>query len=89
MAEGVLGGAHVAKSAKRRSIAILVHFIVGHTHVTLTNCLTLDVTKVNGFLLWIILDDFNDREPVNRNKASIGTDRRRGIVQIHARTRFL
>jgi hypothetical protein len=34
-------------------VAVFIHRIIGHFHITLTDCLTFDTIKVNGLFLGI------------------------------------
>jgi hypothetical protein len=75
-------------------MAVLVHCVVGHVHVALSNGLTFDTAEVDRFFLWVVLHDLDDREPINSEEVSIstfsnGTGSRRTIVQVHTHARFL
>jgi hypothetical protein len=61
----------VAKERKRLDIAALVHPIACYLHVALTNCLALDIIKVNSLVLGVVLDDFENEEAVDDIWASI------------------
>jgi len=94
--ESVLGSMNINVGEKRESLdmAVLVHRIVGHVHIPLADSLTLDATEMDGFLLRVILDDFDDRKSVDRQQMGIGTfpnsaGSRRAVVQIHTHTRLL
>ena len=96
VAEGVALGANVdiAEERKRLDVAVLVHRVVGHVHVTLANGLTLDTTEVDGLLLRVVLDDLDDGEAVHSSQVSIGglPDRASGrgvVVQIHTHAGLL
>jgi hypothetical protein len=67
MAKRVLGcsGIDIAKEWECFDLPVLVHSIVGHVYISLTNCLTLDTTKVDSLLHGIILDDFDEGEAVH------------------------
>ncbi len=47
-------------------VALFIHRIIGHFHITLTDCLTFDTTKVNGLFLGIFTYNLHDREPIGR-----------------------
>ena len=87
IAEGVLG-VRTLMSAKEREgldVAILVHRVIGHIHISLVDSLTLDTTEMDGLLLRIILDNLDDRESVDSKQMGVGafpnsTDSRRAIV---------
>ena len=96
VAESILEGAEVdvGEERKRLDIVVLVHGVVGHVHVSLTDGLALDTTRVDGLLLWVVLDDLDDLEAVDGEQVSVGalpygTSGRRVVVQIHAHTRLL
>jgi hypothetical protein len=62
--------------------------------VSLTDCLTLDPSKVNSLLHGIILDDFDDGEAVDGEEMSVRTvphctRGRRRVVKIHPHACFL
>jgi hypothetical protein len=46
-------------------MAVLVHCVVGHVHVALSNGLTFDTAEVDRFFLRVVLEDLDDREPIN------------------------
>jgi len=52
----------VTKKGKSFDIAVLVHGVVGHVHITLADGLAFDASEVNSLLYWIVLDDFDDGE---------------------------
>src|SRR6202044_3641068 len=62
MAKRILGRSDIDVAEERQSfdVAVLVHRIVRHVHVSLANGLTFDASEVDGFLLGIVLDDFDD-----------------------------
>ena len=67
------------------NISVLVHCVVCHVHVPLTNCLALNVAEV---FLGVVLYDLDNEKAVNGEKVSICafpycTSRRRRVVQIH------
>ena len=96
MAESVFGGTNinVGKEGKSLDMAVLVHGVVGHVHIPLADCLALDTTEMDGLLLWVVLDDLDDRKSIDGEQMGIGTfpngtGSRRAVVQIHTHTRFL
>ena len=52
---------------QRIDVPILIHRIVGHRHVTLTDLLALDTTEVD-LLLRVVLNDIGDRETIDGQK---------------------
>ena len=54
-------------------MAILVHCVIGHVHVSLSNGLTFDTAEVNHFFLRVVLDNLDDREPINTGEVGIST----------------
>ena len=96
MAESVLGGTNidVGEKGKGLDMAILVHRVIGHVHIPLADGLTLDTTKMDGFLLRVVLDDLDDGKSVDGEQMGVGTlpngtGSRRTVVQIHTHTRLL
>jgi len=49
----------ITEERKNVDNAISVHSIVRHLRVPGANRLTLDATKLNGLLLWVVLDDLD------------------------------
>ena len=75
-------------------MAVLVHCVVGHVHVALSNSLTFDAAEVDRFFLRVVLYDLDDRKPINGEEVGIstfpnGTSSRRAIVQVHTHAGFL
>jgi hypothetical protein len=61
MAEGVQRGMDVDVGGP--DISVLVEGVVRHCHVALSNCLSLDSSKMNSLGLGIILDDVDYQNP--------------------------
>ena len=55
MCKGVLKGvdANIYEWWETLDVAVFIHRIIGHFHITLTDCLTFDTIKVNGLFLGI------------------------------------
>ena len=75
-------------------MAVLVHCVVGHVHVALSNGLAFDTTEVDCFFLKVVLYNLDDREPIDGKEVGISafpnsTSSRRTIVQVHAHAGFL
>ena len=84
----------VAEERKGLDISVLMHCIVRHIHVPLRNSLSLDATEMNGLLVGIILDKFDDGEAVYGSemvicRASNGASGRKAVIEFHTRTRLL
>jgi hypothetical protein len=54
-------------------MAVLVHCVVGHVHVALSNGLTFDTAEMVRFFLRVVLEDLDDREPINSEEVGIST----------------
>jgi hypothetical protein len=72
-------------------MAVLVHGVVDHVHIPLADSLALDTTEMDGLLLRVVLDDFDDGKSVDGEQMGIdafpnGTSSRRAVVQIHTHT---
>jgi hypothetical protein len=67
MAERIFGGSDVDVPEEWESfnISVLVHCVVCHVHVPLTNCLALDVAEVDSLFLGIVLYDLDNGKAVN------------------------
>ena len=57
MTKRVLGhsGIDVTKEWKSFDLPILVHNVIGHARISLTDCMTLDTTKVDGLPMGLSL----------------------------------
>jgi hypothetical protein len=85
---------NIGKERESLNVAVLVHRVVGHLHVSLTNGLALDAAEMNGLGLRVVLDYIDYREAVDHEKVLIcGVPNRtsggRGVVEFHAHTRLL
>jgi hypothetical protein len=63
----------ISKEWQSLDMAVLVHCVVGHVHVALSNGLTFDTAEVDRFFLWVVLHDIDDREPILNSEVGIGT----------------
>ena len=54
-------------------VAVLIHSIVCHIHVPLTDSLSFDSAEMDRLRLWIILHNFDNRKPINSQKMGVST----------------
>jgi hypothetical protein len=72
-AKGVFWRPNIDVNEKREclDIAILVHRVVCHIHVTLADGLPFDTAKMDCFLLQVVFNNLDDREPVDGKEMNV------------------
>jgi hypothetical protein len=54
-------------------MTVLVHCVVGHVHVALSNGLTFDTAEIDRFFFRVVLYDLDNREAINSEEVGVGT----------------